>query len=72
MTAAHPNHSLSLIGGFAHKLPSFRGAAEGREPGIHKLRPLEYGFRVHRYAAPRNDEFLCKAPIEGRAIAYDG
>ena len=50
-----------LCGGFAQKVPSFRDAAEGREPGIHEHPPLEYGFRVRRRAPPRNDEFLCKA-----------
>ena len=34
--------------------PSFRGAAEGREPGIHNP-GREHGFRVRRFAAPRND-----------------
>ncbi len=31
------------------------GAARRVEPGIHTHRPLEYGFRVRRCAAPRND-----------------
>jgi hypothetical protein len=35
---------------------SFRGAAEGREPGIHSPGAAEYGFRARRFAASRNDE----------------
>jgi len=30
----------------ASLLLSFRGAAKGREPGIHNHKPAEYGFRV--------------------------
>src|SRR5207248_6367733 len=38
------------------RLPtSFRDGPEGGGPGIHERRPLENGFRAHRYAAPRND-----------------
>jgi hypothetical protein len=33
---------------------SFRGARQ-REPGIHN-HDREYGFRVRRFAPPRNDE----------------
>src|ERR1700731_3633910 len=29
---------------------------EGARPGIREHRPLEYGFRAHRCAAPRNDD----------------
>src|SRR5437016_4796944 len=29
------------------------------EPTQHEHRPLEYGFRARRYAAPRNDDMLC-------------
>ena len=46
--------------GFAQKLLSFRGATEGREPGIHEPKALEYGFRVRRCAAPRNDSSAVK------------
>jgi hypothetical protein len=35
----------------------FRGAAEGREPGIHNPDAAEYDFRVRRFAASRNDEW---------------
>ena len=35
---------------------SFRGAAKGREPGIHNPSAAEYGFRARRFAASRNDE----------------
>src|SRR6476646_544296 len=58
-----PAFSLAPRAGFAQKVPSFRGVAEGRESGIHEHQPLEYGFRVRRCAPPRNDEFLCKAPV---------
>jgi hypothetical protein len=48
--------------------PSFRGAGEAREPGIHNQRRIAvarieqnlyvcgYGFRARRFAALRNDE----------------
>src|ERR1051326_7171606 len=65
MTCGRHYFTLSPGGGFANKL-SFRGAAEGCEPGTHEHRALEYGFGVHRSAAPRNDNiFLCKAPGGG-------
>jgi len=35
---------------------SFRGATEGREPGIHNPGAAAYGFRARRCAASRNDE----------------
>ncbi len=58
---------LSPTGSVAPKL-SFRGAAQGREPGTHEHRSLEYGFRARRPnglgAAPGNDkDFLCEASI---------
>jgi hypothetical protein len=31
------------------------GAPRRGEPGTHEHRPLEYGFRVCRFAASRND-----------------
>jgi hypothetical protein len=34
--------------------PSFRGAVEDREPGIHS-HATAYGFQAHRFAASRND-----------------
>src|SRR5258706_259041 len=33
------------------------GAPHSGEPGTHKHRPLEYGFRACRFAASRNDQF---------------
>ena len=39
---------------------SCRGAAAGCERGTNEHQPLEYGFRVRRNAAPRNDNKLCK------------
>ena len=35
--------------------PSFRGASAASEPGIHNPSVAEYGFRVRRFAASRND-----------------
>jgi uncharacterized protein DUF3108 len=48
----HPE-TLCPTANFAQKVPSFRGAAEGCEPGTHKHRPLEYRFRARRGACPR-------------------
>jgi DNA-directed DNA polymerase III PolC len=45
--------------------PSFRGAAEGREPGIHNP-GREHGFRVRRFAAPRNDLLKLRTAAPGR------
>ena len=39
----------------AGKRACHSGAARRAEPGIEAHRPLDYGFRVRRYAAPRND-----------------
>ena len=44
-----------------NELLSFRGAAEGREPGIHNPGAAEYGLRVRRFAASRNDEWIFAA-----------
>ena len=38
-----------------HVSLSFRGAAGGREPGIHNPGAAEYRFRARRFAASRND-----------------
>src|SRR6266568_973714 len=52
---------------FAQKVPSFRGAAEGCEPGTHIPEAGVYGFRAHRCAAPRNDgPFGAEPPIGER------
>jgi hypothetical protein len=40
--------------------PSFRGAADGREPGTHITVAGVHGFRARRSAAPRNDDPLGK------------
>jgi hypothetical protein len=61
--------------------PSFRGASEAREPGIHIhyrfswapphdfCRVRDYGFRARRFAAPRNDG---KSELRGELIqAHD-
>src|SRR5438128_674522 len=57
---------LAPTGNFAQKVPSFRGAAEGCEPGTHIPEACVYGFRARRCAAPRNDgifcDFLCRVP----------
>src|SRR5207253_7645268 len=42
-----------------HKVPSFRGAAEGGEPGTYIPEACVYGFRARRCAAPRNDGIFC-------------
>jgi hypothetical protein len=39
------------------------GRPERAGPGIHEHRPLEYGFRAHRCAAPRNDEYCGSRPM---------
>ncbi len=44
---------------------SFRGTAKGREPGIHNP-GREYGFRVRRFAASRNDIEKLRAAAPGR------
>jgi hypothetical protein len=43
--------------------PSFRGAADGREPGTHFPEAGVHGFRARRSAAPRNDDPLGK-PVQ--------
>src|SRR5207249_1789602 len=47
--------ATSALSRFAQKVPSFRGAAEGCEPGTHIPEACVYGFRARRCAAPRND-----------------
>jgi hypothetical protein len=49
----------------AQKASSFRGAAEGREPGIQEHGNREDGFRVLRFAPPRNDGLLSKTAYCG-------
>ena len=62
---------------FAQKVPSFRGAAEGCEPGTHIPEAGVYGFRARRFAAPRNDRYLTLS-VQGpaaereRAILFAG
>src|SRR6266568_1527578 len=56
---------------FAQKVPSFRGAAEGCEPGTHIPEAGVYGFRARRCAAPRNDGFW-DAPGDRGAYASAG
>lgn len=63
------NYEPPYGGGAVHKNRSFRGAAKGREPGTHEHRPLEYGFRVRRFASPRNDDFV-QSPAAG-SVAND-
>jgi len=50
------------------KAPSFRGVAEGCEPGTYFPEACVYGFRARRRAAPRNDGAFwgsCAKPPEG-------
>ncbi len=49
---------LATAQAFAQKVPSFRGAAEGCEPGTQIPKACVYGFRARRCAAPRNDGYL--------------
>ena len=49
-----PHHALPY-NQLWRKGPSFRGAAEGCEPGTHIPEACVYGFRARRCAAPRND-----------------
>jgi hypothetical protein len=44
---------------------SFRGPSAARQPGTHEHRPLEYGFRARRCAAPRNDAGLLLTVVTG-------
>jgi hypothetical protein len=58
--ARHAQTRLAVAAGFgfdpAQFLLSFRGAAEGREPGIHNPGAAEYGFRARSHSlASRND-----------------
>jgi hypothetical protein len=46
---------------------SIRGPSAARQPGTHEHRPLEYGFRACRCAAPRNDDGLCRFLVESAA-----
>jgi hypothetical protein len=41
---------------------SFRGATEGGEHGIHSPRPVGYGFRARRFAAPRGANGAVREP----------
>src|SRR5579863_7944474 len=49
---------------------SFRGLSKAKEPGTHEHRPLEYGFRVRRGAAHRNDAPL-GIPMTDRILILD-
>jgi hypothetical protein len=49
---------------------SFRGAAEGREPGIHNPSAAEYGFQARRFAAFRNDEKFTTAIFAALNAGY--
>ena len=56
-----------------HKKTVIRGRPQGGEPGIQEHGPLEYGFRVRRVAAPRNDKYSVQAIwiVEATNIIYD-
>src|SRR5213078_663426 len=61
-TAHHPGPFPAGEG--LHTKSRHSGAPRSGEPGTHKHRPLEYGFRARRCAAPRND------PLRGCQLAY--
>src|SRR5258707_12609098 len=55
------------------KVPSFRGAAAGCEPGTHIPEACVYGFRARRCAAPRNDRYFVsfvQSPLTGTGQRY--
>ncbi len=58
--------------GWSRKTRSFRGAAEGCEPGTHIPEACVPGFRVRRCAAPRNDPLFFLFPCEGSAARRRG